>query len=263
MSMHAYYEPTATTSPLPGVRGRHGLLHRVRRRDGRRRRAEAQGQEDSSSRSTNGTSGTRPRTDGRTNLEWVGASPHRGQYSVTDAVVVGTLLNSLLRHGDRVWIAYQAQLVNVIAPITNGTRPAAWRQTTFYPFALTARYAQGNVLRVVLDTPQYETALYGEVPVTDVVATRDDGTGDVAIFAVNRSQNESATLHVALHAFPGMRVVEHLSFGGDASDLTNNESAPTRAVPQACDVGPVGVDGFSANMQPQSWNLIRLALSST
>ena len=38
-------------------------------------------------------------------------------YNVTDAVVVGTLLNSLLRHGDRVKIANQAQLVNVIAPI--------------------------------------------------------------------------------------------------------------------------------------------------
>src|SRR6476469_4017494 len=32
------------------------------------------------------------------------------EYSVTDAVVVGTLLNSLLRHGDRVQIANQAQL---------------------------------------------------------------------------------------------------------------------------------------------------------
>ena len=38
-------------------------------------------------------------------------------YTVTDAVVVGTFLNSLLRHGDRVKIANQAQLVNVIAPI--------------------------------------------------------------------------------------------------------------------------------------------------
>ncbi len=38
-------------------------------------------------------------------------------YSVVDAVVVGGLLVSLLRHCDRVRIACQAQLVNVIAPI--------------------------------------------------------------------------------------------------------------------------------------------------
>jgi alpha-L-arabinofuranosidase len=33
-------------------------------------------------------------------------------YPITDAVVVGTFLNSLLRHGDRVTIACQAQLIN-------------------------------------------------------------------------------------------------------------------------------------------------------
>ena len=44
------------------------------------------------------------------------------KYNVTDAVVVGTLLNSLLRHGDRVKIANQAQLVNVIAPIFSPRR---------------------------------------------------------------------------------------------------------------------------------------------
>jgi alpha-N-arabinofuranosidase len=38
-------------------------------------------------------------------------------YTVADAVVVGNLLISLLRHSDRVTAACQAQLVNAIAPI--------------------------------------------------------------------------------------------------------------------------------------------------
>ena len=38
-------------------------------------------------------------------------------YTVADAVVVGNLLISLLRHNDRVGAACQAQLVNAIAPI--------------------------------------------------------------------------------------------------------------------------------------------------
>ena len=102
------------------------------------------------------------------------------------------------------------------------------------------------------------------MPVTDVVATRDASSGEVAIFAVNRSQTEPTTLQVALRAFPRMRVVEHLTYGGDANelDLTNNESAPTRAVPHSRDVGPVDADGFAATLPPQSWNLIRLALAS-
>jgi len=65
------------------------------------------------------------------------------EYSVTDAVVVGTLLNSLLRHGDRVRIANQAQLVNVIAPIRSEEGGPAWRQSIFWPFARTAALARG------------------------------------------------------------------------------------------------------------------------
>ena len=57
------------------------------------------------------------------------------RYSVTDAVVVGNLLISLLRHADRVAVACLAQLVNVIAPIMTEPGGPAWRQTTFHPFA--------------------------------------------------------------------------------------------------------------------------------
>jgi alpha-L-arabinofuranosidase len=206
------------------------------------------------------------RFTGHTNLEWETAPRLiEDVYTVRDAVVVGNLLMTLLRHADRIGIACLAQLVNVIAPIRAEPGIPAWRQTTFYPFALTARHARGDVLRAELDTPRYETSTYGEVPVTDVVATRDAHNGDVAIFAVNRSQTEPATLHVDLQAFPRMRVVEHLTLGGDESELnlTNNASAPTRAVPQARDIGPVDAEGFAATLRTQSWNLIRLAPAST
>ncbi len=64
------------------------------------------------------------------------------RYSVTDAVVVGSLLISLLRHADRVAVACLAQLVNAIAPIMTEPGGPAWRQTTFHPFAATSRSRQ-------------------------------------------------------------------------------------------------------------------------
>src|SRR5690606_30121195 len=70
------------------------------------------------------------------------------RYSAADAVVVGDMLISLLRHADRVTAASQAQLVNVIAPIMTEPGGPAWRQTTFHPFARTAEAARGDVLRV-------------------------------------------------------------------------------------------------------------------
>ena len=60
------------------------------------------------------------------------------RYSVTDAVVVGNLLISPLRHADRVAVACLAQLVNVIAPMMTEPGGPAWRQTTFHPFAATS-----------------------------------------------------------------------------------------------------------------------------
>ena len=67
--------------------------------------------------------------------------------------MVGNLLISLLRHTDRVRSASQAQLVNVIAPIMTEPEGPVWKQTIFHPFALTSKFAQGDVLRVIIDGP--------------------------------------------------------------------------------------------------------------
>ncbi len=123
------------------------------------------------------------------------------QYDVTDAVVVGSLLISLLRHSDRVTAACQAQLVNVIAPIRSEAGGPAWRQTIFHPFAITSRLARGQVLRVEPQGPVQETERFGEVPVVDAVATHDPETGEVSVFLVNRHLSEPVTLAVPLAGF--------------------------------------------------------------
>src|SRR5690606_8975447 len=120
------------------------------------------------------------------------------KYNVADAVVVGSLLISLLRNTDRVHAASLAQLVNVIAPIMTEPDGPAWKQTTFHPFALTSAHATGDVLRLAVDAPTVETAKFGEVPVLDAVATPDPGTGEVTIFAVNRSVTHELQLDVDL-----------------------------------------------------------------
>ena len=106
---------------------------------------------------------------------------------MTDAVVVGNLLISLLRHADRVRIGCLAQLVNVIAPIMTEPGGPAWRQTSFHPFALTSRHGRGTVLRAEVDSPVMDTKWLGDAPVLDAVAVLDDA-GSVTVFAVNRDQ---------------------------------------------------------------------------
>ena len=68
-------------------------------------------------------------------------------YNMEDALLVGSMLITLLRHADRVKIACLAQLVNVIAPIM-ATSEGAWRQTIFYPFMHASKY--GRNIRMFL-----------------------------------------------------------------------------------------------------------------
>lgn len=119
-------------------------------------------------------------------------------YSVLDAVVVGNLLISLLRHADRVTSASLAQLVNVIAPIMTEPGGIAWKQTTFFPFALTSASAIGDAVTTRVECDTYETASYGSVPTIDAVVTHDPDTDTMSIFVVNRSQTDATTLEFDL-----------------------------------------------------------------
>ena len=115
------------------------------------------------------------------------------EYSVTDAVVVGTLLNSLLRHGDRVTVACQAQLVNVIGLLRSEPGGSAWKQTIAYPFEQMRRLARGQILHVVAESDRYDSADYTDVPLVDTSATYDAETGRAALFVAHRGMTESAT----------------------------------------------------------------------
>jgi len=132
-------------------------------------------------------------------------------YNLEDALVCAQYLNAFIRRADVVKIACLAQIVNIIAPIL--TRPDGLLiQSTYYPFALMAEHARGRSLVPLLNSPTYAAGDRGETPVVDVSATlAEDGT--LAVFAVNRSQSEDATLAVSLAdaVVRSVHSVHHLS----------------------------------------------------
>jgi alpha-N-arabinofuranosidase len=159
------------------------------------------------------------------------------QYSVTDAVVVGSLLITLLKHADRVKSACLAQLVNVIAPIMTEPGGPAWRQTTFFPFAITARLARGTVLRLAVESPSHQTSEYGSVPLADAVAIIDNDSGAVAVFLVHRSQEAATTVSIDVRSLGPVRLGESLTLADDDPAATNTlehqdrvATAPNRSV---------------------------------
>ena len=183
------------------------------------------------------------------------------RYNVADAVVVGNLLISLLRHTDRVHAASLAQLVNVIAPIM--TEPASdggrsWRQTTFHPFALTAEHAVGDVLQVAVNAPTYPTEKFGEVPVLDAVATHDAETGAVSIFVVNRSTSEPLDLAVDVSSLPGLRVLEAVTLANPDHSWSASAEDATSVLPHPNTTATVDEDRLTVQLPPVSWSVVRL-----
>ena len=176
------------------------------------------------------------------------------------AVVVGTYLITLLRHADRVSVACQAQLANVIAPIRTEPGGPAWRQTIFHPFAHAARWARGDVLRLAVDSPTFAAEPYGDVPVLDTVATHDGDTGEVTVLAVNRGLTEPLTLTGSLHGLGDLRLVEHLTLAADGdARRTNTREHPDAVVPRTVPGSRVADGALHAELPPLSWNVLRLA----
>lgn len=186
------------------------------------------------------------------------------EYTVADAVVVGSLLITLLRHSDRVTSACLAQLVNALAPIHTEPNGPAWRLPTFHPFAQTARCARGRVLRVPVDAPMIDTDRYGPVPVVHAVATHEPASDEVVVFAVNRSTHEDVELALRLAAFPSHRLVEHTVLCDDDPMAINTEAEPLRVTPRRLSTEHThgnAAGGPRVLLPPISWSVLTFSRS--
>ncbi len=185
------------------------------------------------------------------------------EYTMTDAVVVGTFLNSLLRHGDRVTIANQAQLVNVIAPIRAEENGPAWRQTIFWPFARMAAVARGRILSAKVSSDRVETAQYGDADIVDVSATWDEENSRVALFLANRSLDDAASVDVALHGFRGKRIVraEVLEAPDTADRHVSNTAEAERVGLTDLPGVTVSDDGIRLTLPALSWAVVEVAVA--
>lgn len=197
--------------------------------------------------------------DGHTDLPLREAPPLiEDTFNVADAVVVGGLLITLLRHADRVKIACEAQLANVIGLIRTEPGGPAWRQSIFHPFALTARLARGTVLRAEPTGSRHETAQFGDIDTVDATATWDAETGALAVFAVNRHPDDPVALELRLSAFPAATSADVLGVHDDDPRATNTASAPARVVPRPS-AAAIDDGRLHLVLPPASWQAISIA----
>lgn len=116
-------------------------------------------------------------------------APHllEDHYNFEDALMVGTMLITLLKHADRVKIACLAQLVNVIAPIMT-TKQGIWLQSIFFPFMQVSKYGRGIALTPQQTADTYDSKDFKDVPYLDSMAVYNPDQNEVVIFAENKGE---------------------------------------------------------------------------
>ena len=180
-------------------------------------------------------------------------------YTVEDAVVVGSLLMTLIKNSERVDMACQAQLANVIGPIRTESGKPAWRQTSFFPFALTSKYGRGEVVDLEIEARTENANLFENLPMVDSVATRD---GDyLNVFMLNRELKDSTDLSIELEALNIDHFVEGFLIGGENLDVQNTAEKPEAFSPDSISPSEIGTNGFSIALPKVSWSLLRFKLS--
>jgi alpha-N-arabinofuranosidase len=189
---------------------------------------------------------------------WPVAPPiSQSRYAVVDAVVLGNLLISLLRHSDRVASASLAQLVNVLAPIRTEADGRAWKQTIFHPFALTSTFARGTVLDLRLPDASADDAA-GADDALDAVATWDQDSGDLAVFVVNRDVEGSRTFTADVSAFGPLAVEDAQLIHDQDPHALGGPDDPEVGAPHPLDAVHVQDGTLSCELPAVSWAMLRL-----
>jgi alpha-N-arabinofuranosidase len=155
-------------------------------------------------------------------------APHliEEHYNLEDALVCAQYLAAFVRRADVVKVACIAQVVNVIAPILT-RKEGLLIQSIYYPFLKFSQHAGGKSLVPVIDSPVYKAGERGEVPVIDACATMHEN-GEVAVFAVNRSEASAVTVRVGMADLRVTSVVVAEVMGGDDPKVGNTWEEPDR-----------------------------------
>jgi alpha-L-arabinofuranosidase len=178
-------------------------------------------------------------------------------YNLEDALLVGGLINSLLRNSDRVRVGCLAQLVNVIAPImTNAS--GLYRQTIYYPYSWALQYARGVALEILVeDPPTYEVSGMGPVSSVDIAGTVDPASGSTALFILNRDLTKPHQLEINWEGKAANRLLASFVLTGTDLKAANGFDAPQKVAPQAADKPVINGNRMKVEVPPRSYSVFQ------
>ena len=177
-------------------------------------------------------------------------------YNLEDALLVGGLINSLIRNADRVKIACLAQLINVIAPIMTNSN-GLLRQTIYYPYSWALQLARGSVLNLQVDSPGYEVSGMGQVPYLDVAGTVSSDDGKTSLFVLNRDLSKPHAIEVNWQDKAPSRALSAVLLTGDDLKASNSFDAPQRVSPRTLEKPSITGGRAKFEVPPRSYTVIQ------
>jgi alpha-N-arabinofuranosidase len=178
-------------------------------------------------------------------------------YNLEDALLVGGLLNTLMRHADRVKIACLAQLVNVIAPLMTNPN-GLFRQTIFYPYSWALEYGRGSVLDLLIESPStYEVAGMGQVPHLDVAGIANPEDGKTVLFFLNRDLSKSREVELNWEGATANRLLASWVLTGDDLKAVNSFDTPQKVAPKAADKPTSAAGRTRIEVPPRSYSVFQ------
>lgn len=189
-----------------------------------------------------------------TKLWEVGPPREETVHTRLDAAVVASLIATLINKSAYIKMACMAQLVNVIAPVLTDNNGGAIKQSIYYPYMYTSKYANGTAYNVVSECDKVDGGKHGIVDRLAVALTLNEKEG---MLLVCNLAKDAVSVKVDMQDIVGYKAVEMLTSGTTLENIDdkNTFEQPELVVPEikALDGG----DTFE--LAPYSWNIIRYA----
>lgn len=177
-------------------------------------------------------------------------------YNLEDALVVGGILNTLMRNADRVKIGCLAQLINVIAPIMTNSN-GLFRQTIYYPYSWALQFAHGSVLNLLVESPSYEVSGMGQVPYLDVAGTLSPEDGKISLFVLNRDLSKAHAIEVNWQDKAPSKALSSMLLTGDDLKAFNSFESPQKVAPRSLDKPSITAGRAKFEVPARSYTVIQ------
>ena len=181
-------------------------------------------------------------------------------YNFADALLVGSMLTTLINNADVVKIACLAQLVNTIAPIMTENSGRVWLQTTFYPFLYTSQYGRGTALAAQIDAPVYDCAAGSDISYLDCAAVLSNDSKSLTLFLINKNLTEPLETTVSLSGFAPMQIEQCVALAGVSLDTVNTaDYSPVLPVIGQTDCR-IMMNTLEISLPAASWQMVRIRI---